>query len=293
MGSEKQLASPYYGVGNASAYDEDLVTAQNPYYYRYGRTRRSIAANLQRPVGSSPLRFLVGVGVNYGSIERVPYGEGITLLGQELGEAGATADEGWVNYARVGLVYDTRDRETAPRRGTWSEFLIQRFDKALGSSESFTRWTATDRRYVSAGPVTLANRFFVQGTAEGVPLFELHRIQTSFKQQEGLGGAQSIRGVRKNRIVGRGMMLWNAEVRLRALDFGIAGKPFHLVLSAFADAGRVWVEGPQLDELLSDLHRGYGGGLRIGMGENFMVACDAGTSAETGMQLYIGLGYLY
>jgi hypothetical protein len=46
-------------------------------------------------------------------------------------------------------------------------------------------------------------------------------------------------------------------------------------------------------ELLSDLHRGYGGGLHVGRGENFVVSVDAATSAETGLQIYIGLGYLY
>ena len=30
-----------------------------------------------------------------------------------------------------------------------------------------------------------------------------------------------------------------------------------------------------------------------GMGENFIVALDGATSTETGLQIYIGLGYLY
>ncbi|NIP56686.1 MAG: hypothetical protein GWM92_01105, partial [Gemmatimonadetes bacterium] len=46
-------------------------------------------------------------------------------------------------------------------------------------------------------------------------------------------------------------------------------------------------------ELLSDLHHGYGGGVRVGMGENFVVALDAGHSAQATLPLYIGLGYLY
>ena len=31
----------------------------------------------------------------------------------------------------------------------------------------------------------------------------------------------------------------------------------------------------------------------MGMGENFVVAFDGGTSSETGLQIYLGLGYLY
>jgi outer membrane translocation and assembly module TamA len=67
--------------------------------------------------------------------------------------------------------------------------------------------------------------------------------------------------------------------------------PSHVVLSTFLDQGRVWDDGPRLDEVLSDLHRGWGGGVRVGMGD--VVALDAGTSRRGGLPIYIGLGYLY
>jgi len=47
------------------------------------------------------------------------------------------------------------------------------------------------------------------------------------------------------------------------------------------------------DELLSGLHRGYGGGVHLGMGENFVASVDAATSSESDLSVYIGLGYLY
>jgi hemolysin activation/secretion protein len=82
-------------------------------------------------------------------------------------------------------------------------------------------------------------------------------------------------------------------LRWRAADFRLLGKSFHMVLSAFVDQGRVWDGGVRLGEVLTDLHRGFGGGVRFGMGENFIVAIDAGRSEEAGMPMYIGLGYLY
>jgi outer membrane protein assembly factor BamA len=192
------------------------------------------------------------------------------------------------------MVWDTRDRETGPRRGTWTELLVQRADTRLGGDFRYTRTTLTDRRYYSiTSHLVFANRLLVQHVTGDAPLQDLHRIQTSFKQQEGLGGAKSVRGVLKNRYVGRGVFVWNAELRWRAAEFRLLGRPFHAVLSGFVDAGRVWAEGVQPGELLSDLHRGVGGGLRLGMGENFVVAVDAGTSAETGLPIYVGLGYLY
>jgi hemolysin activation/secretion protein len=139
----------------------------------------------------------------------------------------------------------------------------------------------------------LAHRWLLQGVGSGAFVPDLFRVQTSFKQQEGLGGAKTIRGILKNRFAGRGLFVWNTELRWRAVDFALAGRAFHVVISGFVDQGRVWGGGPRLGELFSDLHRGYGGGVRLGMGENFVVALDAGTSSDGSVPIYIGLGYLY
>ena len=292
-GSQEQIATPWYGVGNAAVRDPSRITDDDPRFYRFGRTLRSVAVNVQRPVSDTPLRVLLGLGATHGSIVAVPEGEGTTLLAGEL-EAGTTAGiEGWANHLRVGLVWDTRDRETAPGRGSWSDVLVQRVDEALGSEVSYTRWTVTDRRYLPVGRLVFAHRVLLQGVSGEAPLFDLHRVQTSFRDQDGLGGAKSVRGLLRNRYAGRGLFIWNAELRWRALDFHTLNRPFHLVVSAFADAGRVWEGQPRLGELVSDLHRGWGGGLRLGMGADFVVATDVGTGEETGLQLYIGLGYLF
>ena len=292
VGSEEHIATPYYGMGNASSYDPALESDTNPYYYRFGRTRRSLSVNVQRPLGDTPLRLLLGAAAGHVGVTPVPQSRGTTLLAEELGAG--PAPEGWTNSVRAGLVWDTRDRETGPHRGTWTEVLIQRADTWLGSDFSYTRTTFTDRRYVPlTSRLVFANRFLVQHVTEGAPLHDLHGIQASFKGQEGLGGAKSVRGVLKNRFVGRGTFLWNAEVRFRVADFRMLGRPSHTVLSAFVDSGRVWEDGLHPTDIFTDLHLGFGGGVRLGMGENFVVALDAGTGTETGMPIYIGLGYLF
>lgn len=292
-GREKQIATPYYGLGNATPYDATLDDDEgpDPYYYRFGRTRRSLTFNLQRSILESPLRLLFGGGIVGTEIEPVPEDRGTTLYRQELGTSEGTE---WSNYVRGGLVWDTRDRETGPRRGSWTEVLVQWVDEGLGADLNFTRWTFTDRRYIPLGDrLVFAHRYLLQGVSSGAPAYELFRVQTSFKQQEGLGGARTVRGVLKNRFVGRGMLVWNAELRWRVGDFRLLGRASHVVLSAFVDQGRVWDEEIRIDELLTDLHRGIGGGVRLGFGENFIVALDIGTSKETGMPIYIGIGYLY
>ena len=109
---------------------------------------------------------------------------------------------------------------------------------------------------------------------------------------EGLGGNSSIRGLPKNRFVGKGLVMLNTDLRWRFAEFSLRHKPAHLVLSGFVDLGRVWSESIRLDELGSGLNSGYGGGMRVGLGPSFVVAFDVGRSPQSNStQIYIGLGY--
>jgi outer membrane protein assembly factor BamA len=292
VGSRRQIATPFYGLGNASVYDASLDAddGPNPFYYRFGRTRRSATFTLRKALASH-LGVLIGGGIVRTTADPVPEDDGTTLYAQEVSASDETL---WSNYVRGGLIWDSRDRESGTRSGSWTEILVQWIDEGLGSDINFTRWTFTDRRYFSLGErVVFAHRYLLQGVSDGAPAHELFSVQSSFKQQEGLGGSKSVRGLLKNRFVGRGMVVWNAELRWRVTDFSFRGRAFHGVLSGFVDQGRVWDGQVRLDQILSDLHRGYGVGARLGMGENFVVAVDLATSTETGMQMYTGLGYLY
>ena len=206
LGSERQIASPYYGLGNTSVYDELLEDTEGQYYYRFGRTRRQAAVNVQRRLGDTPVRVLAGVGVTHTDVDPLPKDATGTLLSEVIGAAGTpgsipeTIPGGWSNHLRVGLVWDTRDRETGPNRGTWSEILVQAVPEFLGSESGYVRWTLTDRRYVPLGDgLTFANRFLVQDVAGKAPFYDLYIVQTSLKQREGLGGGRTLRGILKNR----------------------------------------------------------------------------------------------
>jgi outer membrane protein assembly factor BamA len=289
VGREQYLATPYYGFGNDAPFDSTLERPPNPYFYRYGRTQIRVLANLQHRLGSPHARGLLGVGVADVKTDATPFDSGTTLLEQQIGVA--PAPRGSIAYARAGLVWDTRDREIGPRSGWFSDLLVQRAGHVLGAVSSFTRVTGTTRKYVPlTGKLVFAQRLLLQQTSGDVPMYDAATIQTSFKQQEGLGGNNTIRGLPKNRFVGKGIAMSNTELRWRFMEGSILKKPMYLVLSGFVDAGRVWAESMKLSELASDLHAGYGGGLRVGLGPSFVVAFDMGRSAEA-TQIYIGLGY--
>lgn len=293
LGVEKHIATPYYGSGNASGYDSFLEEGENPYYYRFGRERGIVKGTLQRPLGDLPLRILFGGQVAHFKIDPTPKNDGSTLLLEELGP-GVPIPGGYENSIRGGLVWDTRNKESGPERGVWSEALIERVDEVLGSEASYTRWTVTDRRYFTLAPgLVFANRITLQNVTGDPPFFTLSYVQSSFAQTEALGGSKSIRGVLRNRYLGKGLFLWNTELRWRAWDFSVMGKSAHMAFIGFLDSGRVWSQGVDASSLLAKLHHGYGGGVRVGLGPNFVIANDLATSREAGLQMYIGLGYLF
>lgn len=291
-GHEQQLAAPYYGVGNATPYDSSLEHGGTRYFYRYGRQRDRISADFQHAIGRPSLRALIGAGVSNDAIDLTPFDSGTTLIQRDLHNV--TPPRAHTNYLRVGLTYDTRDREIGPQRGTWADVLVQRTDRVFGATNDYTRWTATARHYQPLGAkLVIASRLLVQNTMGDAPVYALSEIQSSQKIQDGLGGSGTVRGLPKNRYVGKGILVSNNELRWRAADFRLGGRASALVLSGFVDAGRVWSDGIDLASTLETLHAGYGGGARLAYGSSFVIALDVGHSKASAAPIYIGLGYMF
>ena len=89
------------------------------------------------------------------------------------------------------------------------------------------------------------------------------------------------------------MFVTNNELRWRATEFTLRGRPSSLVLSGFVDAGRVWADRVDLGSALQDLHTGYGAGARLALGPSFVIATDVGHSSQSTAPIYIGLGYMF
>ncbi|HXD49871.1 MAG TPA: BamA/TamA family outer membrane protein [Gemmatimonadaceae bacterium] len=291
-GREEQLAAPYYGIGNDTPYDPSVESGSTRYFYRYGRNRLRAAFDVQHSIGRPSLRALFGGGISNDRIDLTPFDSGSTLIEHEV--AGQTPPTGHTNYLRVGITWDTRDREIAPHTGTWIDVLAQRVDRRFGASSDYTRWTGTARRYQPLGDrLTLASRLVAQHIAGDAPFYVLADIQTTQQWQDGLGGSSSVRGLPKDRYVGKGLMFANNELRWRAADFKLVGRPSSVVLSAFADAGRVWSGGIDPSTAVDELHAGYGAGTRLAFGDSFVIATDVGHSSLASAAVYVGLGYLF
>jgi hypothetical protein len=291
-GQQRQLATPYYGIGNATVMDDNATTGPNPYFYRYGRSIILASGDFQHSLGFPALRILLGGGVRRVTATPVPYDSGTTLFAQQFGSTQLPSRD--TRYLRAGIVVDTRDREIGTHSGTWSEILVQSAGGSFGGDESYTRITGNIRNFVPLGDdVTLAERVVLQ-TVRGSPsVSELSFVQSSFRDDEALGGATSVRGLPRNRYAGKGVAFGNAELRWSAARFHVLDRDTHLILSGFVDAGRVWADGLDVSQIVSDLHVGYGGGVHFAVGPSFVVSADVGHSSQSAAAVYIGLGYLF
>ena len=134
---------------------------------------------------------------------------------------------------------------------------------------------------------------------------------TSATKTDGLGGAKSLRGILRNRVVGDGVAYGNFEMRWKFLQTHIGKANLYFALNGFADAGIV-LKQFEIDEskipenelntyfdFSSDkdkLHPAAGAGLRIALNENFILAVDYGLALnkqDGAKGLYISIGNLF
>ena len=225
-------------------------------------------------------------------------------------------DGGFIPLLKAGLVFDTRDNEPNPMKGMWTEAFIFGAPKFLGSESGFVKFNFTHRQYFTLikRNLSFAYRLGYQGTVAGkTPFYYQTQIETSLmKDQTGLGGGKTIRGINRNRVVGDGFVYGNVELRWKAVHFNWINQNFYIGLNGFLDMGQV-VQGIDVESIIAplssipqpdyfdfenseSLHLSYGAGLRIVMNENFIVAVDYGMAAneQDGTSgLYIGLNYMF
>ncbi len=91
--------------------------------------------------------------------------------------------------------------------------------------------------------LSFAYRLGYQTSLSGeVPFFYQSQVITSRltgSSSEGLGGAQTLRGVMKNRVIGDGFILGNAELRWKPFYFKLFNQDCYLGLNLFYDLGMV------------------------------------------------------
>ncbi len=320
-----EQALPFYGFNgdNNPAHEiEDDDAYKSRIYYRHERNITKLTTDFQKNLFMPNLRGILGLAyynTEVATVDTAKLNDGkdatdrlpeITLLYDDYVNHGAiNVDEatgGNTNYIKLGLVYDSRDNEPNPMSGMWTEALVTAVPSGLGNDFNYTLLTATHRQYFTIIPkdLSLAIRLGYQTVLSGeMPFFMLPHYQSSYRATEGLGGSKSLRGILKNRLVGNSIGFGNLEARWKFLRTKLMGQNLYLALNGFVDAGQILSEygNDEYQRLYGTddeqgLHISFGGGFRIALNENFIIAIDYGMAADEqdgNSGLYIGLGYLY
>ena len=213
-------------------------------------------------------------------------------------------EEAWGGVSstlRLGLLFDTRDKEAAPSRGIWAEAHAMLAPKWLGTTNPYYRYSVTFRHYVPIVKndiLTFAYRLNYEGTfGNDAPYYVLPFITVmgSNYDRDGMGGYRTIRGLMRNRVQGLDVASYNAEFRWRFVSFQLWKQNISFGLSLFSDGTMVTKNydmsfkgeekyRAEYDEYMAQTgnrtadrpHITVGGGLRFIMNQNFIVAFEYG-----------------
>ena len=325
----------YQSKYNAAFVDEnDEVNHITRMFYRYERKLFRFTTDLQGKLSGDHLRWVGGfaiLSVKAAAIDtaalnkkkdegdKLPYVKNLYDKYVDWGLLNEKErDGGSANFFKFGVVYDTRDKEGSATKGMWSEALLVYSPGFFFNPEfSFTKLILIHRQYFTLIPkkLTVAYRLGYQGTIGGTApfYFEPYMISSysSATKTDGLGGAKSLRGILRNRVVGDGVAYGNLEIRWKFLQTHLGKANLDFSLNGFADAGMV-VKPFAIDESKipvaekdnyfdfssanDKLHPAAGAGLRIALNENFILAIDYGLAMnkqDGAKGLYISIGNLF
>jgi hypothetical protein len=223
------------------------------------------------------------------------------------------ADGGQTGIFKIGAIYDTRNADTNPMKGLWTEMQLLLSPGFLSDGFNYARIDLTHRQFITIIPELLnfAYRVSWQGKIVGkMPVYMLPLAYNSAPQVtvSGLGGNSTIRGVLRNRIAGEDFAYWNAELRWKVFRTVIFNQNIYLCLIGFTDGGMVTGKYrlPEITdpEGLAWLamggeerpHISYGTGAYLVINGNFAIKSDFGWAVDKrdgSRGTYIGIGYLF
>lgn len=336
------LASHFYGFnGYEAIFNEGWMNEEDPLYmtrmfYRFERNQFRFKNDFQGKLSGDNFKWSAGFAfqnfdISSVDIEKLNKGKDVKLPSLDdmpgLFENYQTwniipADEakgGWVNTLKAGIAWDSRDNRPNPMKGIWTELGIEAAPKFMGNNWGFSKFYITHRQYFTLIEKDLAfvYRLGYQTTVSGhSPFFYQSQLITSMltgATSEGLGGASSLRGVLRNRVVGNGFFFGNIELRWKPVRFNLLDQDIYIGLNGFYDFGIITDKIDLPANLQSNfetsaafndffnpgsekLHQSAGISLMPVMNENFVIAVDIGKSfnkQDGNIGFSIGLNYLF
>ena len=312
-------------------------------YYKYRRDLFRFSADIQGPLagklcwnaGAGLLHFGVGpVDVkrlnSFTKKKEKQLPDTTTLFDQYVALGYISQDEasgGLHPYLHAGITYDTRDRQQNPTHGVHADAFLTWY-AGIGNMEKYNnlKLNVNWRNYlpIASDRLIFAYRIGTQLNLAGDCPFYLNTYLNQLYMQrviyEGLGGANSVRGMMRNRVLARGVAFANFEFRAQLFSFKVSKNMFYVGLNPFMDAGMVvqpydrvatdpWQfvrtdPNPEKPDLFYDESRLYsphltgGCGLKVAMNDNFVLSIDWATAFDRQdngkfINLYFNIRYMF
>jgi hypothetical protein len=282
--------------------------------------------------------FYYGVGLSYFnySMGRIgisnkdyKYDEQMTLfeLYKESGLIRANeADGGNVTQIKLAFIYDSKNHDSDPTRGAYFEATLTGAPDIIDrEGYSHLTFNAVWQHYIPIvkEDLTFAYRLVTQNVIAGeIPYYAMFNSNMLFYKKmttDAIGGANSVRGINRNRVIGAGYAWLNAEFRWKVASFQFINQNWNIAINPFFDAGMVtqsyrlaeqetaWNKIQEkyqtYDKNLifsgdkEGLHTSAGCGLKLIMNKNFIVSAEAAKALDardgSGLKMYIGFNYLF
>lgn len=321
----------YESVYNKDWMDEESLEYKSRMFYRFERNQFRFKNDFQGKLSGEHIKWSAGFALQNFETKSVDFEKfDLTEPGQNTGLfekyqdwgliSENESDGGWVNTVKLGVAWDSRDNRPNPMKGLWTEIGVEAAPEFLGNDWGFSKLYITHRQYFTLvkNDLSLVYRLGYQATLTGdAPFFYQSQVITSMltgATSEGLGGASTLRGVLRNRVVGDAFFMGNVELRWKPLYFNFLKQECYLGLNLFYDFGRITqdIKLPgDLESTLSEspdnfteyfnpgaekLHQSTGISVMFAMNQNFVVAIDLGKALneqDGNIGFAFGLNYLF
>ena len=226
---------------------------------------------------------------------------------------------------KAGVVFDTRDHENNPSKGSNLELFVYGSPDILngnrnGYRNDYLKLAVHYKQFFTLVPdhLVFGGHVAYQGLIAGnSPFYTLQTIMPINRKNiitDGLGTTNTIRGTVINRFLGNGYVWGNFELRWSFARFKLFNQNFILATNPFFDLGMV-VQPYRLEQLKKlaesndvlaskmytgqneKLHMSAGAGLHIIMNQNFNINFEFGKCFDKndgeGLGINIGLNYIF
>jgi hypothetical protein len=276
---DRSGTSRFYGIGNQSAeanqtnYTASQVLGQVVFGYNLSHTWQ-----LQYTMRARRMEITPGTLTKVASIQtRYPNENGLGVTNEVLNQ--------------VAIVYDTRDDETIPSRGSqWVLYTGVNGHDATISDSIYSMAGLDGRTFVPIAPLPdtvlaahVALRYLPSG--HKIPFFDLGSIGGG---ESDIGGEQLLRGFGQGRFVDRNSFDTTIELRHRAFSFDASASHVDIEVAPFLDMGRVFSH--TSTDPFSNLHKVAGVGVRGIARPSVVGYVDIGYGTE-GMAVFTGINY--